>query len=147
MENSLRQCDAGIKSIPALFETARRSLHATHTKPAISKKIKRQGDLPQRCGTSMGTRTPVFAVRGRRLNRLTMEAEMAAELGFEPRMNESESLVLPLHHSARSSVQVPCTRPTNGIIPNFRSLVKGFFPIWNIFRVFYRNATVVARTN
>ena len=26
------------------------------------------------CGTSMGTRTPVFAVRGRRLNRLTMEA-------------------------------------------------------------------------
>ena len=25
-------------------------------------------------GTSMGTRTPVFAVRGRRLNRLTMEA-------------------------------------------------------------------------
>ena len=25
---------------------------------------------------------------------------MAAELGFEPRMNESESLVLPLHHSA-----------------------------------------------
>ena len=29
-----------------------------------------------RCGlgTSMGTRTPVFAVRGRRLDRLTMEA-------------------------------------------------------------------------
>lgn len=26
------------------------------------------------CGTSMGIRTPVFAVRGRRLNRLTMEA-------------------------------------------------------------------------
>ena len=51
-------------------------------------------------GTSMGTRTPVFAVRGQRLNRLTMEAYMAAELGFEPRMNESESLVLPLHHSA-----------------------------------------------
>ena len=25
-------------------------------------------------GTSMGTRTPVFAVRGRRLDRLTMEA-------------------------------------------------------------------------
>ena len=25
---------------------------------------------------------------------------LAAELGFEPRMNESESLVLPLHHSA-----------------------------------------------
>ena len=54
-------------------------------------------------GTSMGTRTPVFAVRGQRLNRLTMEAYVAAELGFEPRMNESESLVLPLHHSATSN--------------------------------------------
>ena len=52
--------------------------------------------------TSMGTRTPVFAVRGRRLNRLTMEAKMAAELGFEPRQHESESWVLPLHNSALS---------------------------------------------
>lgn len=25
---------------------------------------------------------------------------MVAELGFEPRLSESESLVLPLHHSA-----------------------------------------------
>ena len=26
--------------------------------------------------------------------------KMVAELGFEPRQSESESLVLPLHHSA-----------------------------------------------
>ena len=32
---------------------------------------------------------------------------MAAEPGFEPGMNESESLVLPLHHSAMSSPKVP----------------------------------------
>ena len=51
-------------------------------------------------GSPKGTRTPVFAVRGRRLDRLTMEADLAAELGFEPRTNESESHVLPLHHSA-----------------------------------------------
>ena len=51
----------------------------------------------------MGTRTPVFAVRGRRLNRLTMEAYLAAELGFEPRQHESESWVLPLHNSATST--------------------------------------------
>ena len=30
---------------------------------------------------------------------------MAAEPGFEPGMNESESLVLPLHHSARIKSQ------------------------------------------
>ena len=51
----------------------------------------------------MGTRTPVFAVRGRRLNRLTMEACLAAEPGFEPGLNESESFVLPLHNSAPST--------------------------------------------
>ncbi len=51
-------------------------------------------------GTPKGTRTPVAAVRGRSLNRLTMGANMAAELGFEPRHYESESYVLPLHHSA-----------------------------------------------
>ena len=28
---------------------------------------------------------------------------MAAELGFEPRLNESESFVLPLHNSATST--------------------------------------------
>ena len=49
--------------------------------------------------TSMGIRTPVFAVRGRRLRPLDHGGK-TAELGFEPRMNESESLVLPLHHSA-----------------------------------------------
>ena len=50
----------------------------------------------------MGIRTPVFAVRGRRLRPLD-HGGTAAELGFEPRMNESESLVLPLHHSASFS--------------------------------------------
>ena len=54
-------------------------------------------------GTATGTRTPVFAVRGRRLNRLTMAAYLAAEPGFEPGLNESESFVLPLHNSAMSS--------------------------------------------
>ena len=53
--------------------------------------------------TATGTRTPVFAVRGRRLNRLTMAAWMAAEPGFEPGLNESESFVLPLHNSASSA--------------------------------------------
>ena len=50
------------------------------------------------CGTSKGNRTPDFALRGQRLNRLTMEAyqpnksaELAGELGFEPRQYESES--------------------------------------------------------
>ncbi len=28
------------------------------------------------------------------------QEEMVAELGVEPRLSESESLVLPLHHSA-----------------------------------------------
>lgn len=32
--------------------------------------------------------------------RVAERFSLAAELGFEPRMNESESLVLPLHHSA-----------------------------------------------
>ncbi len=32
---------------------------------------------------------------------------LAAEPGFEPGMNESESLVLPLHHSATSNPRVP----------------------------------------
>ena len=37
---------------------------------------------------------------------------MVAELGVEPRLSESESLVLPLHHSAEmsaktSSIQIP----------------------------------------
>ena len=66
-------------------------------------------------GTSMGTRTPVFAVRGRRLNRLTMEAHVAAEPGFEPGLNESESFVLPLHNSAS---------PTgHDAVPNQRKLL------------------------
>ena len=54
-------------------------------------------------GTSKGNRTPDFALRGRRLNRLTMEAYMAGELGFEPRMAGSEPDVLPLHHSPMCS--------------------------------------------
>ena len=41
---------------------------------------------------------------------------MAAELGFEPRMNESESLVLPLHHSASFTFARPLSQPTNDII-------------------------------
>ena len=49
-------------------------------------------------GSPKGNRTPDFALRGRRLNRLTMEP-LAGELGFEPRQYESESQVLPLHHS------------------------------------------------
>ena len=43
-------------------------------------------------GTSNGTRTHDFALRGQRLNLLTMEAKkVAGELGFEPRQYESES--------------------------------------------------------
>jgi hypothetical protein len=38
---------------------------------------------------------------------------MAAELGFEPRQYESESYVLPLHHSAIFSAFL---EPTNTII-------------------------------
>ncbi len=59
---------------------------------------KKPPENPVACGTSNGNRTHDFALRGQRLNRLTMEA-MAGELGFEPRQYESESQVLPLHHS------------------------------------------------
>jgi hypothetical protein len=31
---------------------------------------------------------------------------LAAELGLEPRLNESESFVLPLHNSANSHIQI-----------------------------------------
>ena len=43
-----------------------------------------------RFGTSNGNRTHDSALRGQRLDRLTMEA-LAGELGFEPRQYESES--------------------------------------------------------
>ena len=48
-------------------------------------------------GSATGNRTPDFALRGRRLSRLTM-APLAPGLGLEPRPNDPESLVLPLHH-------------------------------------------------
>ena len=43
---------------------------------------------------------------------------MAAELGFEPRQTESESVVLPLHNSASNS---------NNYYTNFSIKVKLFF--------------------
>ena len=84
---------------------------------------------PGDIGTSMGTRTPVFAVRGRRLNRLTMEACVAAELGFEPRQHESESWVLPLHNSAIVN-RTRRARPTNSIIRNSTPFVNRFFQLF-----------------
>ncbi|GEM_PF-5543602 len=51
-------------------------------------------------GSPKGTRTPVFAVRGRCPRPLDDGAKMAAELGLEPRLDDPESPVLPLHHSA-----------------------------------------------
>ena len=51
----------------------------------------KKAHLSMSFGTSKGNRTPDFALRGQRLNRLTMEAYMAGELGFEPRQYESES--------------------------------------------------------
>ena len=77
----------------------------------------------------MGTRTPVFAVRGRRLNRLTMEACVAAELGFEPRQHESESWVLPLHNSAIVN-RTQRARPTNSIIRNSAAFVNCFYQLF-----------------
>lgn len=52
------------------------------------------------CGSANGNRTRDFALRGRRLSRLTIapENKMAPGLGLEPRLNDPESLVLPLHH-------------------------------------------------
>ena len=43
---------------------------------------------------------------------------MAAELGFEPRQTESESVVLPLHNSASNG---------NNYYTNFSIKVKLFF--------------------
>ena len=80
-------------------------------------------------GTATGTRTPVFAVRGRRLNRLTMAAWLAAEPGFEPGLNESESFVLPLHNSA-IVVRTHRARPTDDIILPSGVKVKRFFSIY-----------------
>ena len=83
-------------------------------------------------GTATGTRTPVFAVRGRRLNRLTMAAYLAAEPGFEPGLNESESFVLPLHNSAKSS-EHDRARPTRSIILSRGQKVKPFFRFHQLF--------------
>ena len=49
-------------------------------------------------GSANGNRTRDFALRGRRLNRLTIAPFLAPGLGLEPRLNDPESLVLPLHH-------------------------------------------------
>ena len=51
---------------------------------------------------------------------------MAAELGFEPRMNESESLVLPLHHSASFTFARLLAQPTSDIIYEPRRFVNKF---------------------
>lgn len=47
------------------------------------------GDLPRRVFYFEKQRAPYWAAR-----------RLAAELGFEPRQTESESVVLPLHNSA-----------------------------------------------
>ncbi len=53
-------------------------------------------------------------------------SKMAAEEGFEPSQTESESVVLPLHNSARFQLFPPLAEI---IIPNFRLEVKPFFKI------------------
>ena len=53
-------------------------------------------------GSANENRTRDFALRGRRLSRLTMapgdKRKMAPGLGLEPRLEDPESPVLPLHH-------------------------------------------------
>lgn len=56
-------------------------------------------------------------------NRLDYSNRLAAESGFEPEQNESESLVLPLHYSA--------SLLTGYIIPCFKKKVKPFFEIFS----------------
>ena len=58
---------------------------------------------------------------------------MAAELGFEPRMNESESLVLPLHHSAIFAVGSAFAQPTNSILANPGAKVKTLLGVFSEF--------------
>ena len=48
---------------------------------------------------------------------------MAAEEGFEPSQTESESVVLPLHNSAKYSI----VQLTKIIISKYRIKVKHFF--------------------
>ena len=81
----------------------------------------------------MGIRTPVFAVRGRRLRPLD-HGGTTAELGFEPRMNESESLVLPLHHSASFSSATLLQASQQQVLYHSRGGMSiGFFTFFWIF--------------
>ena len=61
---------------PAPSPQSRTSAQQSLSARMYTKKIPYRSHINsgRRSGTSMGTRTPVFAVRGRRLNRLTMEA-------------------------------------------------------------------------
>lgn len=67
-----------------------------HKKTTSSTWLAAQGELII-FGSARGNRTLDFALRGRRLSRLTI-APLAPGLGLEPRPNDPESLVLPLHH-------------------------------------------------
>lgn len=61
------------------------------------------------CGSPKENRTPDSAVRGQRLNRLTMGPYiflMAPGLGLEPRQCDPESHVLPLHNPGSTSDKV-----------------------------------------
>ncbi len=77
-----------------------------------------------RVRTSDGIRTRVSALRGPRPRPLDNGGICAGELGFEPRQYESESQVLPLHHSPLHLAVFVTAR---AIIANFHTLVKHFF--------------------
>ena len=51
------------------------------------------------CGPTCPRRFVVCGEKAVRINLLVGKLSLAGELGFEPRQTESESVVLPLHHS------------------------------------------------
>ena len=52
-------------------------------------------------GTATENRTPINEMKTRCTNRYTIAAEMAPRPGFEPRLDESKSSVLPLHNQGK----------------------------------------------
>ena len=57
------------------------------------------GCMVHECGPRWNRRSIVCGEKPLRIKRLIGLPSVAGELGFEPRQTESESVVLPLHHS------------------------------------------------
>ena len=101
-----------------LYYKVRQPGKCTPPKPALASFGRTQANHRKACGLQQ-----IFYVI--KIGTSKTRSDLAAELGFEPRQYESESQVLPLHHSAT----------TNCIIRTFGRKVNSHravcFPVYN----------------